>query len=105
MARKFRCLEVAKDHYELAEKDFGRAEYRPQLAVILKKGADAGSLKYKELLIKDASRLRILATPYEVTDERGAKQVIDMLNSSYPKIVEKRHKPVDKVGRFVYMLL
>lgn len=80
------CRSVAQEHLDWVLREKAKLEFSPCLAAVLcKPRANAGSLQYRDLMLKDAARLGIETRSFEPESEPELKRLIQDLNAD-PRI-------------------
>src|SRR5581483_590230 len=76
------CRAIADQYFDWVRDEAGKLGFVPTLATLVyRPGADAASLQYRDLIVKDAETLGLQARAWEAHDEEGILRKVDEANA------------------------
>ena len=76
------CRAIADEHLDWVRAEQAKLRFAPTLATLLyRPGADAASIQYRDLILKDAERLGLNVRSHEAHDEDGILRKISEVNA------------------------
>jgi 5,10-methylene-tetrahydrofolate dehydrogenase/methenyl tetrahydrofolate cyclohydrolase len=83
MARLLDCRGIASRYFDWAAREVAAMKRRPRLATVLfRPKQNPASLRYRDLILKDAARLDVAVDGHEVEDEESLLALVRRLNRS-----------------------